>query len=101
MDNRKIDANTLVRRNDSKFMSTKLGDEIVMMNMETGDFISMNTVGADIWDLSEHPVFVKDLIQKLVSLYRIDEIQCASETISFLQNSIEQNIFIYNYPDKQ
>ncbi len=68
---------------------------MVMMNMDNGDFISMNNVGADIWNLCGQPTTVKDLIQQLVALYDISEEQCAKEVIGFLQNSRDQGIFIF------
>lgn len=63
------------------------------MNMESGDFISMNNVGADIWDLLEQPTSLSDLVQKLVSLYDIPEDKCMNETMQFLQMSIGQGLF--------
>ena len=91
-----INSNTIIRRNETKFIANKLGEEMVMMNMENGDFISMNNVGADIWNLSQEPVSVKELIQKLLDLYNITEDQCMNETIQFLKTSTEQNLFTFH-----
>ncbi len=90
-----ITLNTTVRRNDTKFLANALGEEMVMMNMENGDFISMNKVGADIWNLSQSPVSVADLVQKLVKLYDISEEQCLTECTEFLQASATHNMFIF------
>lgn len=90
-----IDLNTVIQRNDVKFLANKLGEEMVMMNMETGDFITMNNVGADIWTLAEQPIPVKELIQKLLSLYETTEEQCINETMQFLQTSMGEKIFIF------
>jgi len=94
-----IDA--VIQRNEAKFIANKLGEEMVMMNMENGDFITMNNVGADIWGLCEKPLPVKELIQKLLNLYNITEDQCRNETIQFLQTSMEQNIFIFQNTDNR
>ena len=83
----------IIQRNDTKFLANKLGEEMVMMNMENGDFVSMNNVGADIWSLSEHPISLGDLIRKLLSLYDISEDQCMNETLQFLRMSANQGIF--------
>ena len=80
-----INSNTIIRRNETKFIANKLGEEMVMMNMENGDFITMNNVGADIWSLCEQPLPVKELIEKLLHLYNISKEQCINETIQFLQ----------------
>jgi hypothetical protein len=95
MENNTIILSAIIQRNNEKFIANKLGEEMVMMNMENGDFITMNSVGADIWALCEQPLPVKELIEKLVILYDITEDQCTSETVQFLQTSMEQNIFTF------
>jgi hypothetical protein len=93
-----ITLNTVIQRNDKKFLANSLGEEMVMMNMENGDFISMNRVGADIWTIAGQQLSVKELITKLTGIYNITEDQCSNETIHFLQASMEQNMFtIYNH----
>jgi hypothetical protein len=90
-----IRLNSIVQRNEAKFLANKLGDELVMMNMENGDFITMNKVGADIWELTNEPIEVNELIAKLLDLYNTNDIQCKRETMDFLNNSAVQNIFIF------
>lgn len=95
MDNKyKVGLYTVVQRNEKKFLANKLGAEMVMMNMENGDFVSLNQVGADIWELSETPITVNELIAHLLTKYEIEEGQCRNETLEFLNESVEQNIFL-------
>jgi len=85
--------NTKIQRNETKFLANALGEEMVMMNMENGDFVSMNKVGADIWKLTQEPVEVSEVIQKLLDLYDINAEQCSTETLAFLESSMKQNMF--------
>ena len=97
MDNNKtIELTTIIKRNDTKFLANKLGEEMVMMNMGSGDFVSMNHVGADIWELSAEPIAVSDLINRLLNLYAITIEQCTDETLQFLRASMQQGLFIIN-----
>jgi hypothetical protein len=89
-----ITLDTIIRRNDAKFIANKIGEEMVMMNMENGDFISMNKVGTDIWALCEQPMLLKEMVQRLLSSYDISFDQCVSETSDFLRSAVEQKIFI-------
>jgi hypothetical protein len=91
-----ITLSTIIQQNDKKFLANTLGEEMVMMNMVNGDFISMNKVGTDIWNLSQQPLSVNELIQKLVKLYDITEPECLSETMQFLQASMEQELFTFH-----
>jgi hypothetical protein len=93
-DNNSIVLSTLIHRNETRFIANKLGEEMVMMDMDNGDFITMNKVGADIWSLSAEPISVNELIQKLLHIYNIAEEQCHKETITFFQASRERNMFI-------
>ena len=85
--------NTKIQRNETKFLANALGEEMVMMNMENGDFVSMNKVGADIWKLTQEPVEVSEVIRKLLDLYDINAEQCSTETLAFLESSMKQNMF--------
>ena len=86
--------NALIQRNEAKFSTGMLGEEMVMMNMDNGDFLTMNKVGADIWSSSVHPVPVRDIIAQLIDRYQISEDQCINETIQFLQSTVKQNMFL-------
>ncbi len=88
--------NTLISRNETKFLANALGEELVMMNMENGDFISMNKVGADIWKLCESPISLDQLLQKLENLYDIGPEQCRVETTQFFENGRELKMFLFN-----
>ena len=95
-----ITLGTIIQQNDKKFLANSLGEEMVMMNMENGDFISMNKVGADIWNLSRQPLSVNELIQQLLKLYDISEAECILETVQFLEASATQEIFTFTNADK-
>jgi coenzyme PQQ synthesis protein D (PqqD) len=94
-----ITLGTIIQQNDKKFLANSLGEEMVMMNMENGDFISMNKVGADIWNLSRQPLSVNELIQQLLKLYDISEPECIFETVQFLEASAAQEIFTFKNAD--
>lgn len=94
--NTTIALTTVIQRNDKKFLANKLGEEMVMMNLESGDFVSMNNVGADIWGLCEQPIAISDLVQNLRRIYDITEAQCIQETMQFLKASSEQSLFVFH-----
>ena len=86
----------MISRNDTKFLANALGEELVMMNMENGDFISMNKVGTDIWNLCESPLSFSELVQKLVNIYDIEQEQCKIETTQFFENGKELKMFLFD-----
>lgn len=95
-DTKLLTMNTLISRNETKFLANALGEELVMMNMDNGDFISMNKVGTDIWNLCETPLALGELVQKLVNIYEIDPEQCKVETSHFLDYGRELKMFLFD-----
>lgn len=86
--------NSKIRSNQTKYLANKIGEEMVMMNMLTGDFVTLNKVGAEIWNLSMDSIWFSDLINKLKEQFEISEEQCITETSQFLDKAIQQGVFL-------
>ena len=90
----KLPLNTVVQRNEAKFLANALDDEIVMMDMDNGDYLGINSVGADIWTILAGPVTVGDLVAKMMDLYEVSEEQCTTEVNTFLNKMMENDMLI-------
>ena len=77
--------NALVARNTARFIATPLGDDVVMMDLERGDFIELNPVAADIWRALEQPRTFEDLVRWLTTEFDVPADQCAAETKQYLE----------------
>ena len=42
-------SDTFYLSNQKKFIASEFGDEMILMNLDTGDYINLNIVSADIW----------------------------------------------------
>ena len=89
---RKISTESIVQREDRHLIHTELNEDLVMMDLENGSYLSLNRTGRIIWKEIEKPVVVKDLIIKLRYRFSIDEETCTSETIKFLIKMEKQNV---------
>ncbi len=87
-----INPESLIHRNDTQFLASDLGNELVMMNLETGDYISLNEVSASIWKLLEQPSKPAEVISRLLERYEIDEENCSRQTFLFLNKMYEQQM---------
>jgi 5'(3')-deoxyribonucleotidase len=74
----------VVRRKD--ILTTDLDGEIGMINIETGKYYSLDLVSSSIWHLIDQPISVKQIIEKLMEEYEVDEITCSQQTLDFLTN---------------
>lgn len=73
------DHKTLYTRN-SKTISGRLHDEMVMMDLDQGKYFSLNQVATRIWDLLESPSGIDQLCEVLSVEYDVDPDQCRRET---------------------
>lgn len=89
-----LNPETLVTRNDQQFIISHIGDEVVMMDVNKGVYIGMNNVGSNIWMMLTEALVVKDIVSSLTKLYDVDPVQCEAETITYLQQMLEQDMLI-------
>lgn len=74
----------MVRRQGA-WLSARVGDELVMMSAEQGNYIGLSEVGARIWDLIETPQPVETILVRLQEEYVVAPETCRAEVDTFLQ----------------
>lgn len=79
-----ITPDTLIRRSES-ILSSELENEIVMMDIQEGNYYGLEEPGTRIWELAENPVTVRDVCNSLQQEYEIEAEQCQREVIAFVE----------------
>lgn len=72
---------TIARSADS--IEVELDAETVVMNVETGEIISLSDTGRAIWQRLESERTIADVVGDLVRVYETDVDQCRSDVIAF------------------
>jgi len=72
------------------WISARVGDEIMMMNVERGKYIGLTETGARIWELLEEPRSVDYLCTELCREYEITSAICRTEIDAFVTVMSEQ-----------
>jgi hypothetical protein len=85
-----ISIDSLVQRNDSNLIVSELDNDLVMMDIENGSYLSLNKTGRIIWEQLEQPVLVGNLVQQLMDRFSVDEKTCTAETLDFLDKIARQ-----------
>ncbi len=88
----KLSGNTIVERNDADLISTRLGDDIVLMNSITGDYIGMNAIGSDVWKLLDSPLSLDEIISRVINMYEVDENYGKGKISDFLQRMLDNKV---------
>lgn len=87
----KIKLENAIERN-SEIDATDLDGEVVMMNMEKGQYFMMNEVGSRIWEIIEEPIKVCELIEALLSEFEVEREECENTVMEFLDDLNHGNL---------
>jgi len=79
---------------NSKTISGRLHDEMVMMDIEQGKYFSLNPVATRIWDLLEMPMTLDKLCELLAEEYEVSHGQCKSEVEEHLAEMIKLGLIL-------
>jgi len=71
-------------RKQGDWLSAKVGDELVMMSAEKGNYIGLSEVGARIWELIETPQELDAVCARLQSEFDVAPEVCRAEVETFL-----------------
>ena len=79
---------------NSKTISGRLGHEMVMMDIDRGEYFSLNPVATRIWDLLVQPFTLDDLCKILSSEYEVEPGQCKSEVEQHLSKMVNLGLIV-------
>jgi hypothetical protein len=81
---------------NKEIMQSKIDEDVVMLDIDTGFYFGLDAVGSTIWSHLSHPISFEELIARLMSKYDIDRETCETETRLFLKQLLEKNIISKN-----
>ena len=77
-------------------MTADMNGSAVMMDIMTGKYYNLRSVGGRIWELLEEPATVAQLVQKLTAEYDVSAEQCRADIAPFLQTLLERGLIEEN-----
>lgn len=86
---------TIPKRKD-QIMTADMNGMTVMMDIETGKYYNLGTVGGRIWELLNVPVSVETLLRKLLGEYDVMPEKCEADTLPFLNALLEWGLLTAN-----
>ena len=66
-------------------VAAQIGDEAVILDIESGYYFQLNPTAARIWALLEAPISVASLCAKLREAFDVDAVTCRAEVVEFLE----------------
>ena len=79
---------------NTKTVYSKLDDEIVMIDIEIGEYFSLNPVASRIWEMIESPLTLEEICTSLMDEYDIDAATCTKEVEAFITELSKKKLII-------
>jgi hypothetical protein len=73
-------------------MSTSLGEDLVILNPATDNYIGLDEIGRRVWDLLATPEPVEDLCLRLSREYRGNPQQISADILDFLNEMAAEGL---------
>jgi len=86
-----ISGSTVVTRNPS-ILFNDFDDGLMMMDIDSGHYFDIDSVGGRIWALIEAPVTLDTICDSLVAEYEVEDSVCRTETIGFIGELAEKGL---------
>ncbi len=89
----KVDAASVVQWS-SKPISTAVGEEVVLMNLDRGRCYGLGPVGTDLWNKMSQPVRVTDLVDQLMREYAAEREVLERDVLEVLEQYAEEGLIV-------
>ena len=88
-----LDLNSNIILNE-KMESTMVDNEIVMLDVQTGSYYALNSVGTYIWELLKESRNVEEICGAVVRTFDVEKERCEKELFVFLEKLHAENLII-------
>lgn len=83
-------------KRNHKHLFSKIDGDIVMINIERGEYYNLDEVGGDIWNYLSVPHSFKDIINYLIDEYDVSSKECEKDVKPYLEELLSNNILLTN-----
>lgn len=73
-------------------VSTDLGGEVAILNLEAGEYFGLDEVGKRVWELVQEPRRVSGIRDALLEEYDVEPERCEWDVISLLQEMADEDL---------
>ena len=73
-------------------VSSQLGEETVILQLEDGVYYGLDPVGTRIWTLLQEPHVVRDIRDRILEEYEVEPERCECDLITLLDQLAERSL---------
>ena len=88
----------MIVKRQGDWLTVKVGNELVMMSAEKGNYIGLSEVGTRVWELIETPRDLDELCVQLESEFDVTPAVCRAEVGEFLSELVKHGAVALDPP---
>ncbi|MDD3926110.1 MAG: PqqD family peptide modification chaperone [bacterium] len=73
-------------------VSTDVGGETVILDLQAGRYYGLDAVGAHIWNMLREPVRLGDICDEVQRIYEVNETQCTEDVIALVGELVSKGL---------
>ena len=73
-------------------VAADMDGETVMMSIEAGEYFGLNDVGTFLWEFMAEPVAIKNLCQRVLDSYEVDEAACQTGVLNYVSKLLDRDV---------
>jgi hypothetical protein len=73
-------------------MSRLVGDETVLLDLESGMYFGLEGVGQRVWELIGEDLALREIVAIIVSEYEIEQSEAQADVIAFVHDLVERGL---------
>ncbi len=73
-------------------VSCDLADEAIILNIQSGTYFGLNSVGARIWKAVAKPTSIRDICAVICNEYDIEPAQCEQDVKRLVHNMVKNGL---------
>jgi hypothetical protein len=81
---------TIIKSPDQ--ISTDLGGEVVILDMQSEEYFSFDGVGARIWEMIETPTTVREILAAILQAYDVEPARAESDLLAVLDEMAQEGL---------
>jgi len=81
-------------------VSTNIDGQVVILNLKSGGYFGLSSVGARIWELIQEPVEISAVRDAILAEYEIDAGQCEKDLLAILESLEQAGLVVISHEAK-
>ena len=70
---------------NKEVIQSRVGDEVVMLDVESGYYFGLNSVASVIWNMMKEKIELSALVENLMKEFDVDKATCELDTLELLE----------------